>query len=47
MSLKNVAVKGMDASIWQRAKVAAIKRSMTLAAWLTEAIRTKLRKENG
>ena len=52
MILKKVQIRGMESSIWLRAKIATIKRiekdpNMCMAKWITEAIRVKLRKENG
>ena len=47
MTIKQVVVRGMDTAVWQRVKVAAIKKNKTIVAWLMEAIRVKLRKENG
>ena len=47
MTLKWVGIKRMDAALWQRVRVAAIKKNKTITTWLTEAIRTKLRHEKG
>ena len=47
MTIKPVFLKGMDSAVWQRVKIAAIKRGKTMSVWITEAIRVKLRKENG
>lgn len=53
MSLKNKTIKGMDSALWHRVHMAVIRRrfagneGMTIAKWLSEAIRVKLRKEKG
>uniref|UniRef100_A0A6H2A426 Uncharacterized protein n=1 Tax=viral metagenome TaxID=1070528 RepID=A0A6H2A426_9ZZZZ len=43
--IKSVILRGMESALWQRAKIAAIKREQTLATWVKAAIRSKLRKE--
>ncbi len=53
MKLKPVQIRDMDSDIWNRVYMAVVKRrfagdpNMTMAKWLTEAIRIKLRRENG
>ena len=47
MKLKPVQIRDMDSDIWNRVKLAALKRGITIARWLMEAIRYKLRRENG
>ena len=47
MSLKDVKVRDMDAAVWQRLKVAAIKKNKTIVKWLVTAILAQLRRENG
>ncbi len=47
MSLKTVWVRGMDSAVWQRVRVAAIKKNKSISKWLTTAILAQLRKENG
>ncbi len=37
----------MDTLIWKRMRIAALKRGISATKWVTEAIRTKLRKEEG
>ncbi len=47
MKPKMAYLRDMDPEVWQRARIAALKKGKTTTAWITEAIRTKLRKENG
>uniref|UniRef100_A0A6M3LWK5 Uncharacterized protein n=1 Tax=viral metagenome TaxID=1070528 RepID=A0A6M3LWK5_9ZZZZ len=45
MTIKTVMIRGMEHSFWMRAKIAALRKRQTMAEWMTEAIRAKLRKE--
>lgn len=47
MEPKDVTLKKMDPQLWARVKIASIRRGKTISYWMTEAIRVKLRKENG
>ena len=47
MSLKVVYIREMDDNVWLRARVAALKRKKNISQWVIEAIRVKLRSENG
>ena len=47
MAYKVVFIEKMDTALWQRVRIATIKRDITISVWMIEAIRVKLRKENG
>ena len=52
MSLFTAQIKGMEVALWAKVKTAMTKRKetdpkMSMAKWITEAAKAKLRKEKG